>query len=63
MRKTIKAGVAFDQELGTIHKFDCTIVNEGGNTEVKPFFCCLIQKLVMEITCTHLTEELLNNLL
>jgi hypothetical protein len=27
-----------DQQLGVIHKFDCTIVDENGNTEVKPLF-------------------------
>jgi hypothetical protein len=27
-----------DQQLGDIHKIDCTIVDENGNTEVKPLF-------------------------
>jgi len=30
--------VALDPELGVIHKFDCTIVDENGNTEAKPLF-------------------------
>ena len=38
-------GVAFDQELGTIHKLDCTIVNEDGNTEVKPLFLLFDPKI------------------
>jgi hypothetical protein len=29
---------ALDQQLGDIHKIDCTIVDENGNTEVKPLF-------------------------
>ena len=38
-------GVAFDQELGTIRKLDCTIVNEDGNTEVKPLFLLIDSKI------------------
>jgi hypothetical protein len=29
---------ALDQQLDVLHKFDCTIVDESGNTEVKPLF-------------------------
>jgi len=38
-------GVAFDQQLGTIHKFECTTVNEDGNTEVKPLFLLIDSKI------------------
>jgi len=38
-------GVAFDQQLGIIHKLDCTIVNEDGNTEVKPLFLLIDSKI------------------
>ena len=41
-------GVAFDQELGTIRKLDCTIVNEDGNTEVKPLFLLIDSKIYHE---------------
>jgi hypothetical protein len=30
--------IALDQQDGVIHKLDCTIVDEDGNTEVKPLF-------------------------
>jgi hypothetical protein len=56
-------GVAFDQELGTIHKLDCTIVNEDGNTEAKPVFLLIDSKTYPEIDCRHLPEEFLNSLL
>ncbi len=56
-------GVAYDQELGIVHKLDCTIVNENGNTEVKPLFLLIDSKIYPEIDCRHLPEELLNNLL
>ena len=56
-------GVAFDQELGIIHKLDCTIVNEDGNTEEKPVFLLIDSKIYPEIDCRHLPEELLNSLL
>ncbi len=56
-------GVAFDQELGTIRKLDCTIVNEDGNTEVKPLFLLIDSKIGHGVDCEYLTEELLNNLL
>ncbi len=56
-------GVAFDQELGIIHKLDCTIVNEDGNTEKKPVFLLIDSKIYPEIDCRHLPEELLNSLL
>ena len=37
--KTIQEQTAaLDQQLDVIHKFDCTIVDENGNTEVKPLF-------------------------
>jgi hypothetical protein len=38
-------GVAFDQQLGTIHKLDCTIINEDSNTEVKPLFLRIDSKI------------------
>ena len=56
-------GVAFDQQLGTIHKFECTTVNEDGNTEVKPLFLLIDSKIGHGVDCEYLTEELLNNLL
>ena len=56
-------GAAFDQELGTIHKLDCTIVNEDGNTEAKPVFLLIDSKIYPEIDYRHLPEELLNSLL
>jgi len=56
-------GVAFDQDLGTIHKLDCTIVNEDGNTEEKPVFLLIDSKIYPEIDCRYLPEELLNSLL
>ena len=56
-------GVAFDQQLGTIHKLDCTIVDEDGNTEVKPLFLLIDSEIDHGINCEYLTEELLNNLL
>ena len=56
-------GVAFDQELGIIHKLDCTVVNEDDNTEVKPVFLLIDSKIYPEIDCRHLPEELLNRLL
>ncbi len=36
---------AFDQQLSTIHKLDCTIFNEDGNTEVKPLFLLIDSKI------------------
>jgi len=36
---------AFDQQLGTIHKLDCTIVDEEGNREVKPLFLLIDSKM------------------
>ena len=37
--KTIQEqNAVLDQQLGVIHKFDCTIVDENGNTKVKPLF-------------------------
>jgi hypothetical protein len=54
---------AFDHQLGTIHKLDCTIVNEDGDTKVKPVFLLIDSKINPEIDCRHLPEELLNNLL
>src|SRR5271157_2587264 len=56
-------GVAFDQELGIIHKLNCTIVNEDGNTEEKPVFLLIDSKIYPEIDCRHLPKELLNSLL
>jgi hypothetical protein len=56
-------GVAYDQQLGTVHKLDCTIVNEDGDTEVKPVFLLIDSKIYPEIDCRHLPEELINNLL
>ncbi len=39
---------AFDQQLGTIHKLDCTIVDEEGNIEVKPLFLLIDSKVYHE---------------
>jgi hypothetical protein len=36
---------AFDQQLDTIHKLDCTIVDEDGNREVKPLFLLIDSKI------------------
>ena len=36
---------AFDQQVGTIHKLDCTIVDEDGNREVKPLFLLIDSKI------------------
>ena len=35
----LEQGVAFDQELGIIHKLDYTIVNEDGNQKRNLCFC------------------------
>jgi hypothetical protein len=35
----------FLQKLGLTHKFDCTIVDENGNTEVKPLFLLIDSKI------------------
>ena len=56
-------GVAFDQQLWFIHKVDCTIVDEHGNTKVKPLFLQMDSKIHHGINRKYLTEELLSNLL
>jgi len=54
---------SLDQQLGVIHKLDCTIVDENGNTEVKVRLFQMDSEIHHGANRRYFNKKLLNNLL